>query len=72
MQHPGTTISNFPLQVNPTNLCGSAKLKEAALYIFKQILDEFDSYGKDIGQEAASAYLEYIRLAMQDRKSKSI
>ena len=47
----------------------SPKLKEASLYILKQILEEFDSYDKDIGQEAANAYLEYVRLAMQDSKS---
>ena len=46
----------------------SAKLKEASLYILKQILEEFDSCGKDIGHEAANAYLEYVRLAMQDSK----
>ena len=39
------------------------------MYILKQILEEFDSYDKDIGQEAANAYLEYVRLAMQDSKS---
>ena len=44
----------------------SPKLKEAALYILKQILDEFNSYDRGIAQEAASAYLEFIRLAMQD------
>ena len=52
-----------------TNRCSSPKLKEASLYILKQILDEFDSYGKDIAQEAANAYLEYVRLAMQDSMS---
>ena len=50
----------------------SPKLKEATLYTLKQILDEFDSYGKDIGPEAANAYLEHIRLAMQDGKSRSV
>ncbi|KAL8912550.1 MAG: hypothetical protein Q9171_002491 [Xanthocarpia ochracea] len=44
----------------------SARTKEAAMFVLKQILDELDSCSKDINPDIARAYLHYIGLAMQD------
>ncbi|KAL9000094.1 MAG: hypothetical protein Q9169_001169 [Polycauliona sp. 2 TL-2023] len=42
----------------------SARTREAAIFIVKQMLDELDSCSKDIDPEIARAYLDYIGLAM--------
>ncbi|CAL8578517.1 hypothetical protein XPA_004290 [Xanthoria parietina] len=44
----------------------SARAKEAAIFVLKQILDELDSCSKDIDPDIARAYLHYIGLAMHD------
>ncbi|KAI4103781.1 MAG: hypothetical protein LQ339_004113 [Xanthoria mediterranea] len=44
----------------------SARAKEAAIFILKQILDELDSCSKDIDPDIARAYLHYIGLAMHE------
>ncbi|KAL8676097.1 MAG: hypothetical protein Q9186_007351 [Xanthomendoza sp. 1 TL-2023] len=44
----------------------SARMKEAALFVLKQILDELDSCSKELNQDIARAYLHYIGLAMHD------
>lgn len=47
----------------------SARTKEAALYVLKQILDELDSCSAEVNPNFARAYLEYIGLAMRDGES---
>ncbi|KAI4284801.1 MAG: hypothetical protein L6R38_001137 [Xanthoria sp. 2 TBL-2021] len=44
----------------------SARTKEAAIFVLKQILDELDSCSKDIDPNIARAYLHYIGLAMHE------
>ncbi|KAL8759248.1 MAG: hypothetical protein Q9184_003688 [Pyrenodesmia sp. 2 TL-2023] len=44
----------------------SARTKEAALFVLKQILDELDSCSAEVNPNFANAYLEYIGLAMRD------
>lgn len=43
-------------------------MKEAAMYVLKQILDELDSCSKEVNPDVARAYLHYIGLAMHDGK----
>ncbi|KAL8837957.1 MAG: hypothetical protein Q9170_002329 [Blastenia crenularia] len=43
-----------------------ARIKEAALFVLKQILDELDSCSAEVNPNLARAYLEYIGLAMHD------
>ncbi|KAL9611089.1 MAG: hypothetical protein Q9167_004261 [Letrouitia subvulpina] len=43
----------------------STQVKEATLFVLKQILDELDSYGKEIDPSIAREYLEFIRPAMK-------
>ncbi|KAL8854402.1 MAG: hypothetical protein Q9221_000889 [Calogaya cf. arnoldii] len=44
----------------------SAGMKEAAIFVLKQILDELDSCSKGINPDIARAYLDYIGPAMRD------
>ncbi|KAL8804419.1 MAG: hypothetical protein Q9223_005739 [Gallowayella weberi] len=44
----------------------SARMKEAALFVLKQTLDELDSCSKELNPDIARAYLHYIGLAMHD------
>ncbi|KAL8732492.1 MAG: hypothetical protein Q9166_002706 [cf. Caloplaca sp. 2 TL-2023] len=44
----------------------SARMKEAAMFVLKQILDELDSCSKEIDRDIARVYLHYIGLAMHD------
>lgn len=44
----------------------SARTKEAALFVLKQILDELDSCSAEVNPDLARAFLEYIGLAMHD------
>ncbi|KAF2034948.1 ARM repeat-containing protein [Setomelanomma holmii] len=41
------------------------KAKEAALYVLNQLLSDFQDVDKQIGPEAASGYVDFIRFAMQ-------
>lgn len=49
----------------------SHKMKEATLFILKQVLDEFGTTDKIMEIESARVFLDQIRGLMQDRKSKS-
>ena len=48
----------------------SHKMKEATLFILKQVLDEFGTTDHIMELDAAGMFLEQIRGTMQDRKSK--
>jgi hypothetical protein len=41
------------------------KAKEAALYVLTQLLSDFQDTEKQIGSEAASGYVDFVRYAMQ-------
>ncbi|KAH7095861.1 armadillo-type protein [Paraphoma chrysanthemicola] len=41
------------------------KAKEAALYVLNQLLSDFQDVDKQIGPEAASGFVDFIRFAMQ-------
>jgi len=41
------------------------KAKEAALYVLNQLLGDFQDVDKQIGPDAASGYVDFIRYAMQ-------
>ncbi len=41
------------------------KAEEAALYVLNQLLSDFQDVDKQIGSEAASGYVDFIRYAMQ-------
>ncbi|KAF2018739.1 ARM repeat-containing protein [Aaosphaeria arxii CBS 175.79] len=43
----------------------SWKAKEAALYVLNQLLSDFQDVDKQIGPEAATAFIDFIRYAMQ-------
>ncbi|KAI4214851.1 MAG: hypothetical protein LQ351_002564 [Letrouitia transgressa] len=43
----------------------STQVREAALFLLKQILDELDSSGKEINSSIAREYLDFIRTAMK-------
>ncbi|KAL9599490.1 MAG: hypothetical protein Q9219_003829 [cf. Caloplaca sp. 3 TL-2023] len=43
-----------------------ARMKEAALFVLKQILDELDSCSAEVDPNMAREFLEYIQLAMHD------
>ena len=45
-------------------------MKEATLFILKQVLDEFGTTDHIMEIDAAGMFLEQIRGTMQDRKSK--
>ena len=45
-------------------------MKEATLFILKQVLDEFGTTDHIMEMDAAGLFLEQIRGAMQDCKSK--
>ena len=49
----------------------SHKMKEATLFILKQVLDEFGTTDKIMEIESARVFLGQIRGLMQDRKSQS-
>jgi hypothetical protein len=42
------------------------KTKEAALYLFNQVLGEFQDVEKKIGTESANGYVDFIKHAMQE------
>ncbi|KAL8707579.1 MAG: hypothetical protein Q9220_007420 [cf. Caloplaca sp. 1 TL-2023] len=44
----------------------SARTKEAALFVLKQILDEVDSCSKEVNSDLARSYLEYVGQALHD------
>ncbi|KAL8673030.1 MAG: hypothetical protein Q9168_002553 [Polycauliona sp. 1 TL-2023] len=44
----------------------SARTKEAAIFVLKQILDELDSCSKDIDPDIGRAFLHYIGLALHE------
>ena len=44
-------------------------MKEAVLFVLKQILDDFQTSNKVIESEAARVFLDQIRGPMQDRES---
>ncbi|KAI4277357.1 MAG: hypothetical protein LQ337_001848 [Flavoplaca oasis] len=44
----------------------SARMREAAIFVLKQILDELDSCSKDVDPDIARAYLHYIGLAIHE------
>ncbi|KAL9641218.1 MAG: hypothetical protein Q9204_000206 [Flavoplaca sp. TL-2023a] len=44
----------------------SARMREAAIFVLKQILDELDSCSKDVDPDVARAYLHYIGLAIHE------
>ena len=48
----------------------SHKMKEATLFILKQVLDEFRTTDHIMGLDAAGMFLEQIRGTMQDCESK--
>ena len=41
-------------------------MREAAIFVLKQILDELDSCSKDVDPDVARAYLHYIGLAIHE------
>ena len=47
-------------------------MKEATLFILKQILDDFQTSNNAVELEAARVFLDQIRGSMQDRKFKSV
>ncbi|KAF2661335.1 ARM repeat-containing protein [Lophiostoma macrostomum CBS 122681] len=47
------------------NTTQSWKAKEAALYILNQLLSDFQDVDKQIGPEAATGFVDFIRYAMQ-------
>jgi hypothetical protein len=47
------------------NTTQSWKAKEAALYILNQLLSDFSDVDKQIGPEAATGFVDFIRYAMQ-------
>ncbi|KAL8841417.1 MAG: hypothetical protein Q9205_000705 [Flavoplaca limonia] len=44
----------------------SPRMREAAIFVLKQILDELDSCSKDVDPDVARAYLHYIGLAIHE------
>ena len=48
------------------NNSNSPKAKEAVLYILKQVIEEIETFDKGLPTETSQAYLDYVRIAVQD------
>lgn len=47
----------------------SAKCKEALLFVLKQVIEEIESYDRGLAPDVASAYLDFVRIAVHDREN---